>query len=157
MGTQQGEKVSMKKQWYIAILILGLIVALASGILYCYLPQIMGPKLVFAPFNTHPFNVASISFTGTSATAPNYINMTIQNTGDSSWTLNNTAQVNSVTGLTAFVKSIDNRGALNCTDGKSIKISITMPTSAPWKDGQQYSITMYTVNGFKLSYVATAP
>ena len=101
---------------------------------------------------TDQFNIASVTFFGTSGVADNAINMTIQNTGSSSWTLTNTAQVNSVTGLTVI--SIGNRDALNCTSGKSINISIT---SVGWISGNQYSISMNMTDGTKIAYICNAP
>jgi hypothetical protein len=101
---------------------------------------------------TDQFNIASMTFFGTSGVANNAINMTIQNTGSTSWTLTNTAQVNSVTGLTVI--SIGNRNALNCTNGRSINISIT---NVGWVSGNQYSVTLLLTDGNKITYVANAP
>jgi hypothetical protein len=79
--------------------------------------------------------------------------MTIQNTGSSSWTLQSAAQVNSVTGLP--VKSIGNGGAtnLNCTNGKSISISITTTCTS----GNAYYVTLLLTDGTKITYEANAP
>jgi flagellin-like protein len=112
--------------------------------------------LTFSFTKTDQFNVASMSFFGTTATAPNYINMTIQNTGSSSWTLTNTAQVNSYTGLAVI--SIGNKGAFNCTNSKQISISITMSAATGgWASGQQYSVVLLMSDGTKITYVASAP
>jgi flagellin-like protein len=110
--------------------------------------------LTFSFTKTFQFNVGSMTFSGTSGAATNYINMTIQNTGSSPWTLQSTAQVNSVTGLA--VKSIGNGGAanLNCTNGKSISISITMTPG--WSSGNQYNVILLTTAGNKLTYVQGA-
>jgi flagellin-like protein len=112
--------------------------------------------LTFSFTKNDQFNIASVNFVGTSSSATsNQINMTMQNTGSSSWTLQPTAQVNAITGLP--VKSYGNGGGgLNCTNGKLINIYITT-TSAPWVSGNQYTITMYMTDGTKVTYVATAP
>jgi hypothetical protein len=43
---------------------------------------------------------------------------------------------------------------LNCTNGKSISISIKMTTA--WISGNQYSITLWMSDGTKVTYVANA-
>ena len=108
--------------------------------------------LTFSFTKTDSFGVTSQTFTGTSGAGTNYINMTIQNTGSSSWTLQSTAQVNSVTGFA--VKSIGNGGALNCTNGKSISISITMTPG--WSSGNQYNVILLTTAGNKITYLQGA-
>ncbi len=157
---------------YIVIWILGFIVCLLSAV---YLYQIMNPPVIgdWSKALHYQFNVASMTFTGASANAPNYINMTIQNTGSSSFTLtdkaqvsydtgvtvNNKTQVKSLTGLT--VTSTGNKGYLNCTGGKSIKISITMsaanPATGGWVSGTHYSIVLLMTEGTKITTVAMAP
>jgi hypothetical protein len=119
-----------------------------------YLSPILSPP-VGSP-RIYQFNVASMTFSGVSGTAPNYINMTIQNIGASPWTLTNTAQVNSVTGLAVTDYSVMNGGAYNCTNGNSIRIGIKMTPTA-WASGNQYSITLLTTSGSKITYVASAP
>jgi flagellin-like protein len=108
--------------------------------------------LTFSFTKTDRFTVSSMTFFGTT---PSYtaINMTIQNTGSSSWTLQSTAQVNSVTGLP--IKSIGNGGAtnLNCTNGKSISISITTTCTS----GNAYYVTLLLTDGTKITYEANAP
>jgi hypothetical protein len=118
---------------------------------------------VIGPFvENDQFNIAAVNFVGTSnstTTGQNQINMTIQNTGSSSWTLGSTAQVNSVTGLpvAAWLPTYDRtKPALNCTSGNAIGIYIDTHTS-PWISGNQYTITMYMTDGTKITYVATAP
>lgn len=115
--------------------------------------------LTFNLAHTDQFNVASASFSGTSNTAPNYINMTIQNTGSSSWTLQQPAQVNAYTGLK--LNSIGNNGSFTCANGKQISVSITMsaanPATGGWVTGNQYSITLLMTDGTKITYVATPP
>jgi flagellin-like protein len=110
--------------------------------------------LTFSFTKTDQFSVTSMSFSGSSGTAnTNYINMTIQNTGSSPWTIQSTAQVNSITGLTVI--SIG-KGALNCTNGKSISISITM-NKGGWASGNVYYVTLLFTDGNKITYQATAP
>jgi len=94
------------------------------------------------------FSVASIVFGGTPSNATDYINMTIQNTGSSPWTLTDTAQVDSVTGLT-----VSSTYGLTCAPGYSITIKIA---NLNWISGNQYSITLLLTDGNKITYVATA-
>jgi flagellin-like protein len=107
--------------------------------------------LTFSFTKNDQFTVNSCTFWGTT---PSYtaINMSIQNTGTSAWTISSTGgQVNALTGLT--VKSCGNSGNLNCTNGKTINIYITTPCTS----GNQYSITLLLSDGNKITYVATAP
>ena len=106
--------------------------------------------LTFSFTKTDRFTVTSMTFYGT---APSYsaINMTIQNTGSSSWTIQATGQVNSLTNI--VVKSCGNGGNLNCTNGKTISIYLTTPCTSR----NQYSITLLLTDGNKISYVANAP
>jgi len=107
--------------------------------------------LTFSFTKNDQFTVNSCTFFGTT---PSYtaINMSIQNTGTSAWTISSTGgQVNSLTGLT--VKSCGNGGNLNCTNGKTINIYITTPCTS----GNQYSITLLLSDGNKITYVAQAP
>jgi len=130
-------------------------VSLASAV--C-LYRIMNPSPTFGPFIIDDWRVASVVFTGTSATAPNYINTTIQNTGSSPWTLNTRAQVNSLTSLavTATGDPPNGAGSLTCPSGKQIAILIMMGTT-PWVSGNQYSITLLLSNGWKMTYATVAP
>jgi hypothetical protein len=102
---------------------------------------------------TDQFNVAYVGFSGASGASMNYINMTIQNTGSSSWTLASTAQVNSIPDL--YVTSIGNGAKLNCSNSRQIEISITMIPG--WASGNQYSVTLMMTDGNKITCVTTAP
>jgi len=103
------------------------------------------------------YDVANMSFFGTSGASTNYINMTIQNTGSSPWTLTSTAQVNSVTGLAVtpwwpnYNKATP---AYNCTNGNNIKITIA---NVGWTSRQQYGVTFLLTDGDKITYSAIAP
>jgi hypothetical protein len=100
---------------------------------------------------TDQFNVASLTFGGTSNTAGNYINMTIQNTGTSSWTLDATGMVNGVTG---YVISAWTGCSLTVGAGGSIIIKIA---NVGWISGYQYSIELSTTSSTEITYVANAP
>jgi flagellin-like protein len=102
--------------------------------------------LTFSFTKTDQFNVASMTFVKSG-----YINMTIQNTGSSPWTLTNTAQVNSLTGQT--VAPVSPNTTLTCKNGGSIYISIT----TSWTSGSQYSVTLLLSDGNKITYVSSAP
>jgi len=104
----------------------------------------------FGPAKIDQFQVKSVTFFGT---APNYtaINMTIQNTRSPSWTIATPAYVNSLTNVPLI--SIGNKGNLNCTSGKTIRISLTTPCTS----GNQYSVTLFVTDGNKITYVAYAP
>jgi flagellin-like protein len=111
--------------------------------------------LTFSFTKNDQFQVNAVAFVGTSGTA-NQINMSIQNTGSSSWSIQPTCQVNAVSGFK--VQSYGNGGGstlLNCTNGKSINIYIAMTTG--WLSGNQYSITLLLTDGNKITYVANAP
>ena len=103
----------------------------------------------FSPVPISQFQVTSVTFFGT---APSYtaINMTIQNTGPSSWTLTTPAQVNSTN---VVVKSCGNNGNLNCTPDKTIRIYLTTPCTS----GSQYNIILLLTDGNKITYFVTAP
>jgi flagellin-like protein len=110
--------------------------------------------LTFSFTKNDQFTVNSVTFFGTTPTYTE-INMTIQNTGASSWTIQSTAQVNSLTNVQVI--SMGNKPAtpmsFNCTNGNAIRVSlITGATS-----GNQYSITLLLTDGNKITYVATAP
>ena len=151
-------KKSLKNRRALSLIVVSFILiaaAIAVSIAVCeLLPK--PPEIIIGGGPVEEFNVSSMTFFGTSGTTnTNYINMTIQNTGSSPWTLTNAAKVNSVTGLT--VKSIGNGGAtnLNCSRSKSINISVTMNPS--WVSGNQYNITLSLADGNKFTYQGTAP
>ena len=106
--------------------------------------------LTFSFTKNDQFTVNSVTFYGTT---PTYtaINMTIQNTGASSWTIQSTAQVNSLTNVQVI--SILNKGLFNCTNGNTIKVSLLTGATS----GNQYSITLLLTDGNKITYVAQAP
>jgi hypothetical protein len=100
---------------------------------------------------TDQFNVASLTFGGISNAAGNYINMTIQNTGSSSWTLNTTGEVNGVIGY-----------AISAWTGYSLTVgaggsTIVKVANVGWVSGNQYVIELLTTSGTKITYVADAP
>jgi len=106
--------------------------------------------LTFSFTKTDQFNVASVTFTGTS---PSYtgINMSIQNTGSSSWTVTTPGQVNSLTNVAVTATGTAN--TLTCAAGKTIYVQLTTPCTS----GSQYSITLLLSDGNKITTVTTAP
>ncbi|HML02751.1 MAG TPA: hypothetical protein VK487_05185 [Candidatus Bathyarchaeia archaeon] len=135
----------------IVVLICGLIVGFPLG--YFLFGPIVSPP--FQRPRIDQFNVYSTSYSGVSGIAPNYINMTIQNTGSSAWTLTNTAQVNNFTGLTVTDLSVKNGRAYNCTSGKSINILIAM--NPGWISGKEYYINLLLTDGVEITYGCSAP
>ena len=105
-----------------------------------------GPTFAFV--KTDEFTVASTVFGGTSSSATNYINVTIQNTGSSTWTLQSKAQVNNVTSL-----KVSSTYGLTCVPNYSITVKIA---NVNWTDGNQYLITLLLTDGNKITYVAGA-
>jgi hypothetical protein len=151
-------KKSLKNRRALSLIVVSFILIVASiavSIAVCeLLPK--SPEVIIGGGPLETFSVNSMTFFGTSGTAnTNYINMTIQNTSSSRtcWTLTNAAKVNSVSGLT--VTSIGNRGALNCTGGNSIRISIMM--NPGWVSGNQYNVTLLLTDGNQIPFYAQAP
>jgi hypothetical protein len=101
------------------------------------------------------FNVASAFFMRVGASPTyTYVNMSIQNTGSSSWTITSPAQVNANTNVPAAVTGTD-ATSLTCLSGKTIYVTLT-PTGG-FTSGNQYSMTILMSDGNKITYVATAP
>jgi len=144
-GNSAKEEVSMEKK-YLAIVIIcfGWMVSFPTAV---YLHQIMNPPFNFDD-SSRLVNIASVSFSGTSATATNYINMTIQNTSRLPWTLTDTAKVNGkdYTATSTY--------GLTCVQGYSITIKIA---NVNWISGNHYSIALILTSGFKITYDCTAP
>jgi flagellin-like protein len=112
--------------------------------------------LTFSFTKTDQFNVASVVFKGTSPYT--LINMSIQNTGSSSWTISTSpAQVNSFTNFTVAATGTAN--TLTAAATKTIYVTLTPPTSPAniLTSGNQYSITILLTDGNKITYVARAP
>ncbi|HML03022.1 MAG TPA: archaellin/type IV pilin N-terminal domain-containing protein [Candidatus Bathyarchaeia archaeon] len=108
--------------------------------------------LTFSFTKNDQFTIASVVF-GTTAPTYTYINMTISNTGSSSWTITSPAQINSVTTVpvTAYT-------SLTCAAGSSITIKLTPATGNPTlSSGNQYSITVLLSDGNKITWVGNAP
>ena len=145
MGNSAKEEVSMEKK-YLAIVIIcfGWMVSFPTAI---YLHQIMNPPFSFDD-SDRPFDIASVSFFGTSATVPNYINMTIQNTSRFPWTLTDTAKVNGKN------YTVSSTYGLTCVQGYSITIKIA---NVNWTSGNQYSIALLLTSGLEIGSVCTAP
>jgi len=112
--------------------------------------------LTFSFTKNDQFQVNSMTFYGTSGSATNAINMSIQNTGSASWTIQTTAQVNTPNTYTVnamFPTYNHNNNKLNCTNGNTINISII---NVGWVSGNQYSVTLLLADGNKITYVQGA-
>jgi flagellin-like protein len=106
--------------------------------------------LTFSFTKTDQFNVASVVFTG----SPTYngINMSLQNTGSSPWTVSSSAaQVNNSTNVALAATGTAN--TLTCKAGSTIYVKLTYTCLS----GNQYSITVLLTDGNKITYVAKAP
>jgi flagellin-like protein len=108
--------------------------------------------LTFTFMKTDQFNVATVNFYGTSGSGSNYINVTIQNTGTSSFTISTAAKVNGVT-YTATANGADM--TISATAGSNSKVIKIQ--SVGWSNGAQYNIELQTTSGTKITYVANAP
>jgi flagellin-like protein len=111
--------------------------------------------LTFSFTKTDRFTVSSMTFF---PSAPSYsaINMTIQNTGSSAWTIQGTAQVNSLSGVTVTAMSPTynhSHNTLNCTNGNTIGISLSISCTS----GSAYYVTLLLTDGTKITYEANAP
>jgi hypothetical protein len=101
----------------------------------------------FAFVKTDQFNIVEVIFGGTSSNASNYINMTIQNTGASAWTLTKTAQVNGIN------HTVSSTYGLTCANTEFITVKIA---NVNWISGNEYSMVLLDTTGNKFTYEATA-
>jgi flagellin-like protein len=111
--------------------------------------------LTFSFTKNDQFTVNTCNFFGTS---PSYsgINMSIQNTGASAWTIQGTAQVNALTSVTVTAMSPTynhTHNTLNCTNGNAIGIYLSTPCTS----GNAYYVTLLLTDGTKITYEANAP
>lgn len=127
----------------IAALVVVMIPGLFTGFWLILNPS--GPTFSFV--KTDQFTVAEAIFGGTSSNATNYINMTIQNTGASAWTLTKTAQVNDIN------HTVSSTYGLTCANGASITVKIA---NVNWISGNEYSMVLLDTTGNKFTYEATA-
>jgi len=102
--------------------------------------------LTFTFMKTEQFNVAAVNFQGPAGQSGNHINMTIQNTGTSSFTISTAAKVNGVTKTLAAQVTI--------AAGGSSYVDIP---SVGWNNGQTYNIELLTTQGTKIAYISSAP
>ena len=128
----------------IVFIVLGIVI-LGSLIASWIVVSNLNKPLDLAPTKP-PYNIISTTFIGTSGIAPNGINMTIQNWGSSSWTINSTAQINSFNVTTSPTGTAN---TLTCASGKSICVLFTMPTSSPWISGNEYTVTFSLSDGWQ--------
>jgi flagellin-like protein len=105
--------------------------------------------LTFSYTKNDLFQVTSIVFIGTSPYSG--INMSIQNTGSSSWTIVTPARINSATNVAVTATGTAN--TLTAAAGKTICIQLAYTCTS----GDQYTITVLLSDGNKITYVAEAP
>jgi flagellin-like protein len=111
--------------------------------------------LTFSFTKTDQFNIASCTFLPVGGPTYSYINMSIQNTGSSSWTITSPAQINTNTNV-PLTYTGSGATSLTCVSGATIYVKLTPPAST-LSSGNQYSITILLTDGNKITYVATAP
>jgi flagellin-like protein len=107
--------------------------------------------LTFTFMKTEQFNVAAVNFYGTSGSGSNYINMTIQNTGNSQFVIDTAATVTG-SGITTPSKTL--AAQVPIAAGSSVVVKIP---NVGWTNGNQYSIQLLTTQGNKITYVANSP
>jgi len=113
--------------------------------------------LTFSFTKTDQFNIASVNFLPAGGSTYTSINMTIQNTGSSSWTITSPAQINSATNVPVTYTG-PGANSFTCAAGKTIYILLSPVTgSITITSGSQYSITVYLSDGNKIKTVQTAP
>ena len=110
--------------------------------------------LTFSFTKTDMFNVASCTFMPVGGPTYSYINMSIQNTGSSSWTITSTAQINAITNVP--LNYTDGSTSLSCAAGATIHVCLK-PSANTLVSGNSYSITILLTDGNKITYVAIAP
>jgi flagellin-like protein len=108
--------------------------------------------LTFSFTKTDQFNVGSCIFLPSGGPTYTSINMSIQNTGSSAWTITSPCQINTATNV-PLAYTGTGITSLTCVAGKTIYVSITYAASS----GNQYSITILLSDGNKITYVAKAP
>jgi len=131
----------------IAVLVVVMILGVLTALWLILNPR--GPTFAFTKNDI--FAVTGIVFGGSPSNATNYVDVTIQNSGSLTWTLQSKAQVNSVTGLK--VSSTYGARVPTCASGYSITVKIA---NVNWTDGSQYFTTLLLTDGNKFSYIATA-
>lgn len=107
--------------------------------------------LTFTFMKTDQFNIANVSFGGTANTTNNYIVLTVQNIGSSSWTISSAAKVNGVAKTAVFYTPSTN---MTVSAGGTGYFQIQ---AVNWKLGQQYNMELLTSTGTKINYIANAP
>jgi len=117
-----------------------------------YLYQMMNPQLDRAPANFDQFVVHSCTSMPVGASPTyTYVNMSIQNTGSSSWTLQSTAWVGANTNVTVAYTA--GAKSFTCLSGKTIYVTLT-PTDG-FRSGSLYSITLLLKDGTEIIYTFT--
>ena len=105
--------------------------------------------LTFTFMKTETYNIVSMSFTGTSNATNNAIELRIQNTGTSSFTVDTSGKVNGVP--KTLTATIDERTIL-----AGVTKIITIP-NVQWIIGRQYNVELITTQGTKITYTAVSP
>jgi flagellin-like protein len=102
--------------------------------------------LTFTFMKSEPYNVISVTFSGTSNASDNSIVLRIQNTGTASFTVTTNAKVNGVSKPLASEVTIQ-AGTYG---------DVTIP-NVQWVNGRTYNIELITAQGTKITYIANAP
>jgi len=108
--------------------------------------------LTFSFTHTDQFNINLLAFGGTTGNAGNYINMTIQNTGSSPWTLSSTVQVNGKSLASPLIAWTGYSVTVQPGNNTIVKIQ-----NVGWLNGNQYSVLLITTSGTKITDVGYAP
>lgn len=107
--------------------------------------------LTFTFMKTDQFNINNVNFQGTAGATNNYINVTLQNTGTSPFTISTAAKLNGATKAAAYASPST---SLTIAAGAVGYVQIS---NAGWSNGQQYNMELQTSTGTKITYVAVAP
>jgi flagellin-like protein len=111
--------------------------------------------LTFSFTKTDQFTVKTMAFYSTSGASPySQINMTIQNTGSSSWTIVSPATVNSLTNVVVSPNWYNSTlTTMTCKAGGIIYIKLATTCTT----GNNYAATVFLSDGNKITYTAPAP
>ena len=111
--------------------------------------------LTFTFMKTDQFNIVDANFYGTTGDANNYVNITIQNIGTTSFTIDTSAKVSGA-GISSPTKTLT-MTVTQRTIAAGTSAVIKIP-GVGWSNGNQYSIELLTTSGTKIGpYVKNSP
>jgi len=134
-------KTSTTRSLVLAVLVIVMILSVITTLWLIVNPN--APSFHF--MKTEQFEVFAVIFGGTPSNANNYINMTILNTGISSFTIDTAARVNGINKPLARQLIIE----------EDCSAIVTIP-NVNWNTGQQYNMELLTIQGTKITYVTDA-